>query len=94
MSSICSTITQGLLSTLTSYLLWSSGMANIESLSLTIAILPKSSEKVFVKHQCLPFATKFKIAIFRIIKFAVKVTRSSTLVSFERASLVEYACQM
>ena len=32
-------------------------------------------------------------AIFRI-KVKVKVTRSFTLVSFERASLVEYACQI
>ena len=33
-----------------------------------------------------------KLAIFSI-KVTVKVTKSSTLVSFERVSLVEYACQ-
>ena len=38
-------------------------------------------------------ATKSKIAIFRI-KVMVKVTRSSTLVSFEGVLLVEYPCQI
>ena len=38
-----------------------------------------------------PAATKTKMAIFRI-KFTVKVTRSATLVSPDRVSLVEYAC--
>ena len=40
-----------------------------------------------------PAATKSKKAIFSA-KVKVKVTRSLTLVSFERASLVEYACQI
>ena len=40
-----------------------------------------------------PKATKSKKAIFRA-KVKVKVTRSLTLVSFERASLVEYACHI
>ena len=40
-----------------------------------------------------PVATKSKKAIFSF-KVKVKVTRSLTLVSFERASLVEYACQI
>ena len=40
-----------------------------------------------------PAATKSKKAIFST-KVKVKVTRSLTLVSFERASLVEYACQI
>ena len=40
-----------------------------------------------------PAVTKSKKAIFSA-KVKVKVTRSMTLVSFERASLVEYACQI
>ena len=40
-----------------------------------------------------PAATKSKKAIFRA-KVKVKVTRSLTLVSFERVSLVKYACQI
>ena len=39
-----------------------------------------------------PSGNKVKTAIFRV-KVKVKVTRSWTMVSFERASLVEYACQ-
>ena len=51
----------------------------------------------FKKRVCLcetrmpPAATKSKLAIFSI-KVTVKVTRSLTLVSFERVSLVEYDC--
>ena len=49
---------------------------------------------VFVKHYSMPpAATKSKKAIFSF-EVKVKVTRSLTLVSFERASLVEYACQI
>ena len=44
---------------------------------------------VFVKHYA-PGGNKVQIAIFSF-KVKVKVTRSLTLVSFERASLVEYA---
>ena len=40
-----------------------------------------------------PAATKSEKAIFST-KVKVKVTRSLTLVSFERASLVEYARQI
>ena len=40
-----------------------------------------------------PAATKSKKAIFSA-KVKVKVTKSLTLISFERASLVEYACQI
>ena len=40
-----------------------------------------------------PAATKSKKAIFRA-KVKVKATRSLTLVSLERASLVKYACQI
>ena len=51
-----------------------------------------------MKWRCLwntmpPAATESEKAIFRT-KVKVKVTRSLTLVSFERASLVEYACQI
>ena len=47
-----------------------------------------------MKHYSMPpAATQSKKAIssFKVI---VKVTRSFTLVSFERVSLVEYACQI
>ena len=47
-----------------------------------------------MKHYSMPpAATKSKKAIFSF-KVEVKVTRSLTLVSFKRASLVEYACQI
>ena len=44
---------------------------------------------VFVKHKCPRWQQSSKLAIF-----SIKVTRSLTLVSFERISLVEYACQI
>ena len=47
---------------------------------------------VFVKHYA-PVATESEKAIFST-KVKVKVTRSLSLVSFERASLFEYACQI
>ena len=40
-----------------------------------------------------PAAAKSKIGYFSI-KATMKVTRSLSLVSFERVSLVEYACQI
>ena len=40
-----------------------------------------------------PGGNKVQKAIFSL-KVKVKVTRSLTLVSFERVSLVEYACQV
>ena len=43
--------------------------------------------------QYAPGGNKFQRAIFSF-KVKVKVTRSLTLVSIERASLVEYACQV
>ena len=59
-------------------------------------VLPKlvevKNQGVFVKHYA-PAATESKQAIFST-QVKVKVTRSSTLVSFERALLVEYACQI
>ena len=59
--------------------------------SLNISI---KNQGVFVKHYSMPpAATKSKKAIFSF-KVKVKVKRSLTLVSFERASLVEYACQL
>ena len=48
---------------------------------------------VFVTLQYAPGGNKVKKAIFSF-KVKVKVTRSLILVSFERASLVEYACQI
>ena len=54
----------------------------------------KNNQGVFVKHYSMPStATKSKKAIISF-KVKVKVTRSLTLVSFERVSLVEYACQI
>ena len=54
----------------------------------------KKNQGVFVKHYGMPpAATKSKKAIFSF-KVKLKVTRSLTLVSIERASLVEYACQI
>ena len=46
----------------------------------------------FVKYY-VPVGNKVKKAIFSV-KVKVKVRRSSNLLSFERASLVEYACQI
>ena len=43
--------------------------------------------------QYAPGGNKVEKAIF-IFKVKVKVTRSLTLVSFERVSLVVYACQI
>ena len=82
--------------------------SNIVSLIFTLLIIepppPKKKKKNNIKQNkksiCVcetqtmpPAATKSKKAIFRA-KVKVKVTRSLTLVSFERASLVEYACQI
>ena len=66
----------------------------------------KSDLKKFVKHKtsakksrcvcetlCPRQQQSPKLAIFRI-KITVKVTRSLAMVSFERVSLVEYACQI
>ena len=47
---------------------------------------------VFGKHECPPVANKVQNLLFLGIKVMVKVTRSLTLVSSERVSLVEYAC--
>ena len=47
---------------------------------------------VFVKHYSMP-RNKVQKAIFSF-KVKVKATRSLTLVSFDRKSLVEYACQI
>ena len=49
---------------------------------------------MFVKHECSRRQQlKDQIGFFSI-KVTVKVTRSLTLVSFERVSLVEYAYQI
>ena len=48
---------------------------------------------VFVKHGLCPRGNKVQKSYFRA-KVKVKVTMSLTLASFERASLVEYACQV
>ena len=50
----------------------------------------KTNQGVFVKRYA-PGSNKVQKAIFSF-NVKAKVTRSLTLVSFERASLVEYAC--
>ena len=50
------------------------------------------NQGVFVKHYA-PGSNKVQKAIFSF-KVKVKVTRSLTSMSIERASLVEYACQI
>ena len=52
----------------------------------------KITQGVFVKHYA-PGGNKVQKAIFSF-NVKVKVTRSLTLLSFERVSLVEYACQI
>ena len=52
----------------------------------------KKNQGMFVKHYA-PGSNKVRKAIFSF-KVKVKPTRSLTLVSFERVSLVEYACQI
>ena len=54
--------------------------------------LQLKNQGVFVKHDA-PGGNKVQKDIFSF-KVKVKVTKSLTLVSFERASLVEYACQI
>ena len=54
------------------------------------SFLSSKNQGVFVKHNA-PGGNKVQKAIFN---FDVKVTRSLTLVSFERVSVVEYACQI
>ena len=49
------------------------------------------NQGVFVKHYA-PVGNKVQKAIVSF-KVKVKVTRAFTLVSFEKVSLVEYACQ-
>ena len=51
-----------------------------------------TNQGVFVKHYA-PSGNKVQKAIFSF-KVKVKFTRSLTLVSIERLSLVEYACQI
>ena len=53
----------------------------------------KKSRGVCETLQYAPGGNKVEKAIFSF-KVKVEVTRSLTLVSFERASLVEYACQI
>ena len=63
-------------------------MRKAETLIDLIDIYRKENQGVFVKHYSMPpAATKFEKAIFSY-KVKVKVTRSLTLVSFERASLL------
>ena len=49
--------------------------------------------QVFVKHYA-PVCNKVKKKAIFSTKVKFNVTRSLTLVQFERASLVEYACQI
>ena len=53
-------------------------------------VIPKKKSRCVCEKLC---GNKVQKAIFSF-KVKVKVTRSLTLVSFERASLVEYACQI
>ena len=50
------------------------------------------NQGMFVKHHA-PDSNKVQRDIFSF-KVKVKVTKSLTLVSFKRASLAEYACQI
>ena len=59
-------------------------------LSLNMKVYLKHDE--FIKYY-VPVDNKVKKAIFSV-KVTVKVRRSSNSLSFERASLVEYACQI
>ena len=52
------------------------------------------NQGVFVKHYAMPPAATKSKKLFLASRSKFKVTRSLTLVSFERASLVEYACQI
>ena len=65
-------------------------------MSVTILDVPShnivKNQGVFVKHYA-PGGNKVQKAIFSF-NVKVKVTRSLTLVSFERMSLVEYACKI
>ena len=47
-----------------------------------------------MKNYMPPATTKLKKKTIFSTKVKVKVTRLLTLMSFERASLVEYACQI
>ena len=68
------------------------GWTNNLCFFLSLSICSKKNKGVFVKHYGMPpAATKSEKAIFNF-KVKVKITRSLTLVSFERASLVEYVC--
>ena len=72
------------------------GMTDKANTKCPLAILWRGYKKlrcVCETRTMPPAATKSKEAIFRA-KVKVKVTRSLTLVSFERASLVEYVCQI
>ena len=76
---------------------WAWKFALLILVALTVHLLqqhdlPKKNQGVFVKHYA-PGGNKVQKAIFSF-KVKVKVTRSFTLVSFERASLVEYVCQI
>ena len=64
------------------------------NINIIINFINKKNQGVFVKHYSMPpAATKVQKGIFGF-KVKVKVTKSLSLVSFERASLVEYACQI
>ena len=54
-------------------------------------LIIKKNQWVFVKHYSMPPAATKSKTLFFSFKVKVKVTMSLTLVSFERASLVEYA---
>ena len=67
-------------------------LKKFKNIKLMDYIICGKNQGVFVKHWLCPRQQQSpKKAIFSA---KVKVTRSLTLVSFERASLVEYACQI
>ena len=67
---------------------------SVPALFVRISEISGLSEPGLTNHHCIPqAATKPGEFIFSL-KVKVKVTRSLTLVSFERALLVEYACQI
>ena len=65
---------------------------HIENFFLQTRLKDKSEQDVFVKHYAHG-GNEVQKTIFSQ-KIRVKVTRSSTLLSFEDASFVEFACQM
>ena len=73
------------------FLNWQKGLVTRNTLNVIW-----KNQGVFVKHYSIPpGGNKVQKAILSFkVKVKVKITRSLSVVSFERASLVEYACQI